>query len=113
MNILKWLRRLGILRFGAEGAVYHDARERPLGLQQEDILDSDAEVMEVKVPENKFSAGQPLKDCSWPKESVVGAVVRRNSAFIPSGMTVIQPGDNLVIFFSRSAARNIDKFFSS
>lgn len=77
------------------------------------ILDSDAEVMEVKVPENKFVAGQPLKDCAWPKESVVGAVVRGNSAFIPTGETVIQPGDNLVIFFTRAAARNIDKFFSS
>lgn len=76
------------------------------------ILDSDAEVMEVTVPNNKSIADHPLKDCAWPKDSIVGAVVRDGSAFIPSGDTVIHPGDNLVIFFSRAAAREIEKFFS-
>lgn len=76
------------------------------------ILDSDAEVMEVKVPETKFIAGQPLKDCAWPTESNVGAIVRQNEAFIPTGDTIIQPGDNLVIFFTKAAARDIDKLFS-
>lgn len=47
MNLLKWLRRLGILRYGAEGAVYHDANERPLSLQQDNIFDSKRDVTPI------------------------------------------------------------------
>lgn len=77
------------------------------------ILDSDAEVMEVTVPDNRSIAGRPLMDCAWPRDSIVGAVVRDSSAFIPSGDTVIMPGDNLVIFFTRPAAKWVEKFFST
>jgi trk system potassium uptake protein TrkA len=77
------------------------------------ILDSDAEVMEVTVPDSKSIAGKALKECNWPRDSIVGAVVRDTSAFIPSGDTIILPGDNLVIFFSRQAAKTVEKFFST
>ncbi len=76
------------------------------------ILDSDAEVMEVTVPERKRFDNVKIKDCPFPRGSVVGAVVRGESVFIPSGNSVIRPGDNLVIFFTRDAARDVEKFFS-
>lgn len=91
-----------ILRYVRRGAVVSIAT----------IVDSNAEVMEVKVTANKFIAGHPLKDTPWPSNSVVGAVVRDNTAFIPSGDTVIHPGDNLVIFFAQSAAKEVEKFIS-
>ena len=47
MSLLDWLRKLGILRFGSESAVYHDATDRPLSLQQDDIFDSDKDVIQV------------------------------------------------------------------
>ncbi len=76
------------------------------------ILDSDAEVMEVTVPDTKTFASRPLKDCGCPKGSVVGAIVRNGEVSIPSGDSIIQPGDNLVIFFTRDAARDVEHFFS-
>lgn len=77
------------------------------------ILNSDAEVMEATVPNNKSISNRALKDCSWPLNSVVGAVVRDASAFIPSGDTIILPGDNLVIFFTQKAAKAVEERFSS
>ncbi len=76
------------------------------------ILDSDAEVMEVTVPEHKKFDNVMIRDCSFPRGSVVGAIVRRDSVFIPTGESVIRPGDNLVIFFTRDAARDVEKFFA-
>jgi len=76
------------------------------------ILDSEAEVMEVTVPDHEFFTNTSLKDCSCPGGAVIGAVVRNNNVFIPSGDTVVRPGDNLVIFFTRDAARDVEKFFS-
>ncbi len=77
------------------------------------ILDTDAEVIEVSVPESKRFDHIPLKDLKIPTGSLVGAVVREGRAFIPSGNSVIQPGDNLVIFFTREAARKVEDFFQA
>lgn len=40
MKLIDILRKLGILRFGAEGAVYTNAAERPTSLQMDGVFDS-------------------------------------------------------------------------
>ena len=40
MKLLDLLRKLGILRFGAEGGVYTNAAERPMALQMDGVYDS-------------------------------------------------------------------------
>jgi hypothetical protein len=40
MKVLDILRKLGILRFGAEGGVYSKAAERPTSLQMDGVFDS-------------------------------------------------------------------------
>jgi len=47
MKLLDWLRRLGILRFGAEAAVYHNAKERPMSLQMDGVFDSKKDVIDL------------------------------------------------------------------
>lgn len=44
MSLLDWLRKLGILRFGAEKAVYRNATERPISMQQPGVLNSEKDV---------------------------------------------------------------------
>jgi hypothetical protein len=48
MGVLDVLRKLGILRFGAESAVYTGAAGRPLSLMEDDVLDSKKDVVELK-----------------------------------------------------------------
>ncbi|MDH3349195.1 MAG: Trk system potassium transporter TrkA [Desulfobulbaceae bacterium] len=76
------------------------------------ILDTDAEVMEVVVPQHKNFDNIPLQDLHFPKGSLVGAVVRDQWTFIPSGETIIKPGDNMVVFFTKDASNAIENFFS-
>lgn len=47
MSLIDWLRKLGILRFGAEGAVYHNATERPASLQMDDVYNSKKDVVDL------------------------------------------------------------------
>ena len=47
MKLLDWLRRLGILRFGAEAAVYHNAKERPMSMQMDNVFDSKKDVINL------------------------------------------------------------------
>lgn len=45
MTLLDWLRKLGILRYGAEATVFHNAKERPLSFQEDDVLNSQKDVV--------------------------------------------------------------------
>jgi hypothetical protein len=48
MGLVDVLRKLGILRFGAEKAVYRNAKERPLSLQQEGVFDSQRDAADLR-----------------------------------------------------------------
>jgi hypothetical protein len=50
VSLLDWLRRLGVLRFGAEAGVYHNALERPLSLQMGDVFDPQKDVISFDSP---------------------------------------------------------------
>ena len=76
------------------------------------ILDTDAEVMEIKVPEHENFDQVPLKDLACPPGLIIGALVRDKKVIIPSGGTIIRPGDDLVTFFRQEEAKEVENFFS-
>jgi trk system potassium uptake protein TrkA len=76
------------------------------------ILDSDAEAMEIQVPDRKKFNNVHLKELRFPQGSLVGAIVRDRQVFIPSGDTLINIGDNLVVFFTKNAAGDLETFLS-
>ena len=47
MKILDVLRKLGILRFGAEGGTYTNAADRPASLDFEEVFDSQKDLVTV------------------------------------------------------------------
>jgi len=75
------------------------------------ILGSDAEVIELKVPDRPKFKDAKLKSLYFPKGAVVGAIVRDRQVFIPSGETSLQPDDNLIIFFTKEAINHVEAFF--
>jgi len=79
------------------------------------IEKSDIDVLRLRVEAHSPVAGKPLKD-SWRKAvgvSIVGAVLRDQQMMIPTGETMLEEGD-LVIVFTRSAGiRRVRKLFGS
>jgi len=75
------------------------------------ILGSDAEVIELKVPDRPKFKDAPLKSLYFPKGAIVGAIMRHGQVFIPSGETTLQPDDNLIIFFTKEAIQHVEAFF--
>jgi hypothetical protein len=47
MKLIDWLRRLGILRFGGEAAVYRNAKDRPISFQMDGVFDSKKDVIDL------------------------------------------------------------------
>lgn len=76
------------------------------------LLGADAEVMEILVTEDREElTGTPLMSLDFPREAVLGAVVRKKKVIIPSGQTTLKLGDILVIFFAKNAMAQVETYF--
>ena len=47
MKLIDWLRKLGILRFGAEAGVYRNAKDRPMSLQMDGVFNTEKDVIDL------------------------------------------------------------------
>ncbi len=70
------------------------------------------EVLEAVALETSNIVGKPLKKISFPKGSLVTAVLRDHHVIIPSGDTVLQPDDRIIIFAKREAIPKIENILS-
>lgn len=77
------------------------------------IMGGNAEVIEIVVPESDRFRKVPLKEVDFPRGAVVGAVFRDDRIFIPTGDTIMDPGDTLVIFFTNKARKAVASFFEA
>jgi len=68
-----------------------------------------AEAFEAVAMETSDIVGRPLREMEFHRDAIVGAIVRGPEVIIPSGSTVIQAGDRVMIFALTSAIREVEK----
>lgn len=73
------------------------------------IKGEQAEFMEAEALETSDIVGRPLKDVSFPKGAMVAGITRDENMIIPSGDSVINPGDKIIIFARRQAIPKVEK----
>jgi trk system potassium uptake protein len=78
-------------------------------LSAKSIKGEQAEVMEALALETSDIVGKPLKNISFPKGTLVTGIIRGDNITIPSGESVIEPGDRIIIFAQRSAISRVEK----
>lgn len=72
---------------------------------------SDAEVLEFLVnPDSNITKG-PIKDLKFPKEAIIGGVIRGNESFIANEYTEIRPYDRVVVFALPQVLSKVNNFF--
>jgi trk system potassium uptake protein TrkA len=76
------------------------------------LTGTDAEVVEYDVKENSKITKTSLNQISFPKDSMIGGVIRGESSFIANGYSLIKPGDKVVVFSLPSAIPKVSKLFS-
>ena len=54
---------------------------------------------------------KPVKNLEFPKEAIIGGIVRGEESIIAVGDTSIAPGDKVVIFSLPGGIKKIEKFF--
>jgi trk system potassium uptake protein TrkA len=81
-------------------------------LSARSIKEAEAEVMEAVALETADIVGKPLHQIDLPKGSLVTGIIRDDKVIIPSGESVIEPGDRIIIFAVRSAIAKIEKILA-
>jgi len=71
----------------------------------------EAEILEYEVNNNCRIANKQLKDLEFPKDAVIGGVVRRGKGQVAMGNFQFEPNDRVVILSKRESLSEVEKFF--
>ena len=72
---------------------------------------TDAEVLEYTAAPNSDITKAPLKDITFPRNAIIGGVIRGSDSFIAVGDTRIEPYDRVAVFALPDTVKEVDKFF--
>lgn len=71
----------------------------------------DADIMEYVVQPNSPITKKPIKDLGFPKEAIIGGIIRGDESMIAVGDTKIQNGDKVVVFSLPGGVKQTEKYF--
>ncbi len=82
-------------------------------LAAKSIKGEQAEIMEAIALETSDIVGKPLKNIGFPKGAIVIGISRGEGTFIlPSGESVIEPGDRIIILADRRVIPKVEKILT-
>ncbi|OPZ77960.1 MAG: potassium transporter peripheral membrane component [Actinobacteria bacterium ADurb.Bin444] len=77
------------------------------------LLDKSAgEVLELVVAAKSHIAGVPLKDAKFPRDAVLGVLVRGGQVIMARGDSVPLPGDLAIVFSATESVPEVERAFS-
>jgi trk system potassium uptake protein TrkA len=71
----------------------------------------DAEILEYVAQHDSKVTKKPIKDLNFPKEAIIGGIVRGEESIIAVGDTKIQNGDKVVVFALPGGVKKTENFF--
>lgn len=73
--------------------------------------DTDAEAIELEVDPRSKAVGSTLTSLGLPRGAVVGGILRRGQAFVPTGTTEIHPHDHVIVFSMPQCIDEVEHLF--
>ena len=86
--------------------------ERHSDVLEDRLAGQQAEILEAVALETSDIVGRPLKDISFPKGAILAGIIRNDDIIIPSGESVVQPEDRIIIFAKSKAIPKIEKILT-
>jgi trk system potassium uptake protein TrkA len=71
--------------------------------------DKKAEAIEAVALETSDIVNKPISKIKFPKDAIITAIIREGELIIPTGTSVIQAGDHVIIFALSNAVKNVEK----
>lgn len=91
------------------GILQHVHRAEMLSLSV--LHKGEARIVELKVSAQSKIAGKKLKKAHFPKNTLVGAIVRNGNVIIPRGEDMVNIGDSLIVFARTDTIPSLVKLF--
>jgi trk system potassium uptake protein TrkA len=82
-------------------------------LAQSSLEGIDAQLFEYEAQDNTPVIKKKVKDLDFPKEAIIGGIVRGDESFIVVGDSQILPNDKVVIFSLPAGIKKLEKLFKS
>ena len=76
------------------------------------LLESGAEMIELRVPPHSRVTGRPLSEVGFPEGAIVAALLRDGDVVIPTGREILEPGDDAVVFTVEDAIEEVERLFA-
>lgn len=78
------------------------------------LADIEAEVIEVEAMETSDLVDRPIKEIKWPAGAIIAGVIRQGQGrvIVPTGDTIIDPGDRVIIFARQGVMPKVEKVLS-
>jgi trk system potassium uptake protein TrkA len=76
------------------------------------IKGEQGEILEAVALETSDIVGKPLRQIAFPKGSLLTGIIRNEQIIIPSGDSVVEPGDRIIIFARRQAITKVEKILT-
>lgn len=71
-----------------------------------------AQLLEFVASESSKVVNKRLQDLHFPKDAIIGSIVRGNQVIIPKGNSIIQPGDHVMVFSLPDSVRKTENLFA-
>ena len=90
--------------------MWHKIAEAP-EFSMDLVEGGNAEVVEFQVPARSRVLKRPLAELKFPREAIVGAVIRGEQIFVPSGQFQFEEGDQALVFTLTDALPGLERMF--
>jgi len=77
-----------------------------------ELTSTDAETIEYSVDEESAIAGKMLREVRFPKDAVIGTILRGDEIILPRGDDRVLPGDDVIVFALPAAVSEVEQLFS-
>ncbi|MFA5535909.1 MAG: Trk system potassium transporter TrkA [Bacillota bacterium] len=70
-----------------------------------------ARLLEFAASETTGIIGKPLQNIRFPKNAIIGSIVKKNQVIVPKGNSIIEPGDHVMVFALPDSVKKAEKLF--
>jgi cell volume regulation protein A len=78
-------------------------------LEFEEGKGTDATLMDFIIPYHSGVVGKAILELGFPAESVITLIVRNDQYLVPTGSTILQPGDVLLVVLKKESIREVNR----
>ena len=105
------LKKVVSSRLSAISTILHDVRKGKV-LTDVSLLRGDAEIIEAMALKTSAITDKPLKKITFPKGAILVSIIRDDTIMIPTGESIVEHGDKIILFARRQAILKLEKMLT-